>query len=114
MIVSILHDIFNKDWDGVDRDPNKPEDQPFFSVKTKILNQAFHSWLTEQGGEVVLDDTRKRIRANIIALLGMDVKGMDDMFRFAKLKTEIESDLKWFTFILESFKKVEEVKKEAV
>ena len=114
MIVSILHDIFNKDLDGVERDPNNPEDQPFFSVKTKILNQAFHSWLTEQGGEIVLDDTRKRIRMSIIALVGMELKGMEDMFKFAKLKTEIENDLKWFMFIVDSFRKVEEVKKQVV
>jgi hypothetical protein len=97
--------------DGTERDPNDPTDQPFFAVKTKILNQAFHAWMTEQGGEVVLDDARKRIRSNIISLISMEVKGMDEMFRFAKLKAEIENDLKWFTFIKDSFFKIEEIKK---
>jgi len=51
---------------------------------------------------------------SIIALVGMELKGMEDMFKFAKLKTEIENDLKWFMFIVDSFRKVEEVKKQVV
>ncbi len=108
----ILHDIFNKDVDEPDRNPNDPSDQPFFSVKSKIVSQAFHNWMSEQGGEIVLDDVRKGIRNGIIAMIGLDVKGFNDVLSFVTMKQKLKSDMEWYINIVNAFAIREEVLKE--
>ena len=108
----VLHTIFNKEFDEPERNPNDPADQPFFSVKPKIMTQAYHSWLKEQGGEIALDDLRKTLRGEIIQLLNMPIKGFDNVFQFLALRQHIADDLNWYLRIVESFRIWEESKKE--
>ena len=107
-----LHNIFNKEFDEPERRINDPADQPFFAVKPKIVTQAYHAWLKEAGGEIALDDVRKEIRHSIIAMVGADVKGFNDILTFVTAKQKIKSDLEWYMRIVESFNVWEEAKKE--
>lgn len=110
-IEEILHTIFNKEFDEQERNPNDPADEPFFAVKGKIVTQAFHSWMKEAGGEIVLDDVRKGIRNSIIAMIGSEIKGFNDILVFVATKQKIKSDLEWYMRIIESFNIWEEAKK---
>lgn len=110
----ILNDIFNVDTDLPARDPNDPADQPFLAVKPAIESQAYNAWCKEQGGEVVLDDIRKLIRNQIIAMIGFPIRGLDDVFRFITLRQKLTDDFNWYLKIIEAFRTHEEKKHEVL
>lgn len=109
-IESILSVIFKLDEDLPQRNPNDPADQPFLAIKPAIENQAFNAWCREQGGEVVLDEIRKMIRGQVIAMIGFPIRGLDDVFKFLTLRQKTTDDFNWYLKIIEAFEKHEEKK----
>jgi hypothetical protein len=113
-ITKTLQEIFFCDGDLPDRNPNDPADQPFFSVKPAIEAQAFNAWCKEKGGEVVLDDLKKSIRSQIIAMIEFPVRGFDDVFKFLTLRQHLTDDMNWYLRILQGFETHEKKKQEAL
>lgn len=111
-ISKILQDIFLSGADLPERNPNDPADQPFFSVKPAIEAQAFNAWRKEKGGEVVLDDLKKSIRSQIIAMVEFPIRGFDDVFKFLTLRQHLTDDMNWYLRILGGFEVHEQNKQE--
>lgn len=92
------------------RDPNHPENQPYFSALAGIKKQAFAAWLSECGGEVILDEIETKIRGKMWVVFNMPLRNMDDIMKFIAARQTILDDAEWYGNIVSAFNKNKEEK----
>lgn len=111
-IRSIVERIFySQDPNEPYRDPNRPENFPFFASQRAVENKAFIKWRQEAGGERLLANMEKKLVGQIINMVIMEVKSVDDILTLIQNKRDILRDVIFIDRIEQAFIEEEERQK---
>ncbi len=108
----ILERIFySQDPNESYRDPNRPENYPYFSQQRAIENKAFITWCQEAGGERLLGTMQQKLISQIVSLVLMEIKTVEDILKIIQAKRDIYRDVIFIDRIEQAFVEEEERQK---